>query len=106
MINRDTIINGIIGIAKKKHPESEVFLFGSQATGKANENSDWDILILLNQPEVSFNQETEIMDDYYDLELSSGVVISPIIYSKKEWNTKYSSIPLHLNINEEGIKLI
>jgi len=45
------------------------------------------------------------MDDYYELELSEGIVISPLIYSKIEWNTKYASIPLHKNINKEGIKI-
>ena len=105
MIKNEKIIGKIVGIANKTHPDSEVILYGSKARGDSNENSDWDLLILLNQSDIPFEQETKIMDDYYELELSEGIVISSLIYSKKEWNTKYASIPLHLNINNEGIKI-
>jgi len=105
MINRDKIINEIIQLAGKTHPDSEIILYGSQARGDDNENSDWDLLILLNRAFIPFEEETKIMDDYYDLELSEGIVISPMIYTKSDWESLYSSIPLHLNIDKEGIKI-
>lgn len=105
MIKKDKIIIDIIKIANQTHPNSEIILYGSQARGDSNENSDWDLLILLNQRYIPFEQETKIMDDYYELELSNGIVISPLIYTKRDWNTKYATIPLHLNIDKEGIKI-
>jgi predicted nucleotidyltransferase len=36
-------------------------LFGSQASGKANENSDFDILVVLNKQQTT-SDETQIMD--------------------------------------------
>ena len=105
MIKKDKIISDIIKVANQTHPDSEIILYGSQARGDSNENSDWDLLILLNQSNISFEQETKIMDDYYELELSDGIVISPLIYTKSDWNTKYAIIPLHLNIDKEGIKI-
>ena len=105
MINKDKLIGEIIQVANKTHPDSEIILYGSQARGDSNEYSDWDLLILLNQANISFKQETKIMDDYYELELSEGIVISPLIYTKRDWNTKFATIPLHFNIDKEGIKL-
>lgn len=105
MIKKDKIINKIIQVVDKTNPDSEIILYGSQARGDNNENSDWDLLILLNQMNIPFEQETKIMDDYYELELAENIVISPLIYTKNDWNTKYASIPLHLNINQEGIKI-
>lgn len=80
-------------------------MYGSQAKGDTHQHSNWDLLILLNQIDLSFKQETQIIDDYYQLELSQGIVISPIIYTKQEWDTKYASTPLHLNISKEGVKI-
>ena len=45
------------------------------------------------------------MNKFYDLELETGEVISPLIYSKKEWNNYYSVTSLYENIKKEGIKL-
>lgn len=38
---------------REKDRAAEVILFGSRARGDAKPESDWDILILLNQPEVT-----------------------------------------------------
>lgn len=103
MTKKDQIINQIIEVANKTHPDSEIILYGSQARGDSTMNSDWDLLILLNKSGISFEQETKIMDDYYELELDSGIVISPIIYTKHDWNTKFSMIPLRDKIETEGI---
>lgn len=105
MTDKDNIINQIRQTANDSHPDAEIYLYGSQARGDSDKNSDWDILILLNQNKITFEIETQIMDKYYDLELATGVVISPLIYSKKEWNTKYVSIPLHKNIDKDGVRI-
>ena len=54
---------------------------------------------------ISFALETKFMDEFYDLELETGEVISPLIYSKSDWNNKYSITPFFENIKNEGIKL-
>lgn len=105
MINRDKIIEEIKQVASKSHPDSKIILYGSQARGDYSESSDWDLLILLNRVNIPFEEETKIMDEYYELELSEGIVISPLIYTISDWETKYSSIPLHYTIDKEGIKI-
>mgnify|MGYP000498285492 CR=1 FL=1 len=105
MNDTDIIVQKINEVASRTHPDSEIILFGSHARGDNSEFSDWDLLILLNENEVSFDRERQIMDDYYGLELETGEVLSPLIYSKKDWQTKYAQIPLHESIESEGLRI-
>ena len=105
MRKRDNIINKILRIADAKYPDSEVYLYGSQARGDAKSLSDWDLLILLNSKNVSFDIETKLMDEFYELELETGNIISPLIYSKSDWDINHSITPLYENIQKEGIKI-
>lgn len=105
MDKREEIINKVCQLSEKKFPKAEIYLFGSQAKGEANSFSDWDLLVLLSDEHISFSLETKIMDHFYDLELEIGEVISPIIYSKMEWNDKYKSTPLYESINKECVRL-
>jgi uncharacterized protein len=105
MTTREKIIGKILELSGKKYPDAEIYLYGSQARGDAKKLSDWDLLILLNSENIPFSLETEIMDEFYNIELETGQIISPLIYPKKEWNTKYKISPLFENINKEGIRL-
>ncbi|MFC2086961.1 nucleotidyltransferase domain-containing protein, partial [Bacteroidota bacterium] len=61
MSKREHIILQIKQIADKNYPNSEIILYGSRARGDAKPNSDWDILILLNQDKISIDTETKII---------------------------------------------
>lgn len=99
------ILNKIIGVVENTAPDAEVYLYGSRARGTSKKMSDWDILILLNTPLVSFDFETRFLDKFYEVEIETGEVISPLIYSKNDWITRHISTPLFLSIVNEGIKL-
>ena len=43
------IFNEIQTLKRQILPNERVILFGSQARGDARENSDWDLLVLLNK---------------------------------------------------------
>jgi uncharacterized protein len=45
------------------------------------------------------------MDEFYRIELETGAVLSPLIYSKEDWINKYSITPLFENIERESIRL-
>jgi len=62
-------------------------------------------LILLNLKNIPFDLETKIMDDFYDIELETGVIISPLIYSKSDWIEKQSITTLFENVQKEGIRI-
>ncbi len=105
MSRKEQILQQIIRVVNRNAPDSEVYLYGSQARGNARKLSDWDLLILLNTPNVSFDFETRFMDEFYELELETGEIFSPLFYSKNDWKSNYSFTPLYENIEREGIKL-
>ena len=105
MGKKEEILQKIIKVVNNNAPDSEVYLYGSQARGSAKKISDWDLLILLHRPKISFDLEIKFMNEFYDLELETGEIISPLIYSMTDWNSKYSITPLFENIKNEGIKL-
>ena len=105
MSKKDQILRMIVGVVNKTAPDSEVYLYGSQARGEAKKLSDWDILILLNRQNISFDYETKFMDEFYELELETGEIISPLFYSKTDWNVYHSSTPLFENIQKDGVRI-
>jgi uncharacterized protein len=105
MTTTENIKTKLAEVARRNFPDSEVILFGSRARGDARKDSDWDILVLLNLPTVSFKTETQVIDSYFELELETGEVIVPVIHSVKEWNEKYSITPLYDAIKKEGVRL-
>jgi len=105
MKTRTDILNRITGVVDKTAPGAEVYLYGSHARGDARPLSDWDILILLNSKNISFNLETKFMDEFYEVELETGVIISPIVYTKKDWDETRLNTPLYENIKKEGVRI-
>lgn len=101
MSNSKDILAKIKRIVKDKAPLAKIYLYGSRLRGTERPESDWDILILLNRNKITHEIEEEITDPLYDLEFDTGEVISPMIFSEKEWNTKYRITPFYHNIMKE-----
>lgn len=82
-----------------------VILFGSRARGDAENESDWDFLILTQQA------ETELLADKLrkimlrQVELKYDVAISLIVKSAAVWQNDYVVTNIFQSINEEGILL-
>lgn len=96
------ILNQIKKIVTEQEPKAKIYLYGSRSRGTAKGTSDWDLLILLNKDKISPEDEQKISYPLYDLEFDTGEVISPMIYSEKEWNTKYKITPFYQNVMWEG----
>ena len=90
---------------RQKNPLADIVLYGSHARGQSHKDSDWDILILLNQPNVNRLVEKEYRDELYDIELEIGEPISTFVFSKIDWEQKYQMTPLYQNVKREGIRL-
>jgi len=104
-MEKNNIVRLIKQKVKKIAPDSDIILYGSQARGESNLYSDIDILILIDRNHISFAEKTKISDTLYELELKSGVIISPLIYLKKHWNNRPFKTPFYINVNNEGIYL-
>ena len=99
------IIQAIAEKAKAVAPKgSEIILFGSQARGDARENSDWDILVLLDKERVSPADIDEVAYPLRELGWDFGETINTILFSKEEWNRDVAS-PFYQNVTREGITL-
>lgn len=89
----------------EKEPSAIIYLYGSRARNTHRKESDWDFLILLDKDKITYDIEHEITDPLYNIEIEKGEVISPIIYSKKEWFSKYAITPFFHSVMKEGRKL-
>ena len=92
-------------IVSRTDPAAIAILYGSRATGKARKDSDWDVLILLDKPVVSFQDEQLFRHNLYDLELETGESISTFVYANKDWNTRLSVTPIYQAVKQNGIIL-
>lgn len=105
MMKSDPIQNKIKTTIHRNDPNATAYLFGSRARGDNRPDSDWDILILVDNDEVTNEIDDKFRDDLYELELESGQVISTFIYPKNYWNNTLIYSPLYKNILNEGILL-
>lgn len=104
----EPIINEFIQEISKvlKNSLKKVILYGSYARGDYNENSDIDIMILtdLNDDEIEQLKE-KIVDIAFELELKTGIVISPIIRNIEKFEKRTNIIPFYMNVKREGVIL-
>ena len=83
MTKRESQIANLISTRiRKQDPGAEVILFGSHARGQSNEESDWDILILIDRPKTNRSVEDRYRSEMFELELELGEPISTFVYSK------------------------
>ena len=99
------IQNRITQTIHDKDPLAEAYLFGSRARGDSRVDSDWDVLILIDDDKVTNDIEDKFRDDLYDIEIESGQIISTFIYTKDYWRSTLKYSPLYKNVSREGIRL-
>ena len=102
MNNEQQTLKRIKEIVLKQVPGAKVYLYGSRARGEAKQTSDWDLLILLSNDKITIDMERNVTYPLYDLEFEIGEVISPLVYSEKEWNEKYKVTPFYAAVMQEG----
>ena len=88
-----------------KDPNAEAYLFGSRARGDDKADSDWDILILIDEQEVTNEIEDKFREGLYDLELELGQIISAFIYPNDFWKNQLLYSPLYRAVKNEGVVL-
>lgn len=99
------ILSRIKETINKIDPSAEIFLYGSRARGTARNDSDWDILILLNQQKITVPTEQKFRHNLFDIEIDTGEVISTYVVSKNDWETIYSITPMYESVKKEGKRL-
>ena len=102
---REYILGRIKEILRTVAPGTKAILYGSQARGDAHKDSDWDILILVDQEKVTLKDEQRFRHKLIDVELETGQAMSTFVYSLKDWFNRLSMTPLFDNVQREGILL-
>ena len=84
---------------------ADIILYGSRARGTAQEDSDYDLLILTDRS-VDVASEGKFREKLFPIELESARVLSMIAFSRMQWNTPlWRSMPLSRNIEIDGVLL-
>jgi predicted nucleotidyltransferase len=104
-MSSDVILENITKAIHRLDPTAQAFLFGSRARGDYKQDSDWDILILINNQTVTSEIEDQFRDVLYNIELESGQIISTFIYPRSFWNNILKYSPLYKAVKKEGIIL-
>ena len=99
------ILTEIQTLKRQLLPNERLILFGSQARGDAREDSDWDLLALINRDKKSFREDyNEYAYPFNEIGDKYGVCISVIIRNKKEWDMRPSL--LKYNVELEGVEIV
>lgn len=99
-MKRTDIVSQISGFLHRIEPTADVVLYGSEARGDARADSDIDLLIMLDNPDME--KQWAITDGLLDIEGSTGVSVSSYIVPKSWWNQKPAT-PFSINVHNEGI---
>ncbi len=78
-----------------------VYLFGSYARGDYNQNSDLDVMIVLDTYESYWDELVRSAELTSDLSLEYDVTISRTIMTEEQW--KKGELPVLQNVRREGV---
>ena len=85
-------------------PNAKAMLFGSRARNDAREDSDWDILILIEKDKIRNEDFDSIAYPLIELGWNIGEMINPVLYTFSDWKKRSFTI-FHKNVEEEGIAI-
>ena len=82
----------------------KIVLYGSYARGDASNQSDIDVIILVDLSDKQIKLvENQIYDLAFDIELETGKDISPIIKNIHQYEYWQEDLPFYRNIRDEGV---
>ena len=101
---RAKIISMIRDTIRDVEPTAEIILFGSRARGDFREDSDWDVLAIIDKPRLTLEERGNIQYPIWDKGLDIGEEINVFPYTKKQWEEAPPSL-FKYNVLKEGVVL-
>jgi len=92
-------------IARSILPDADIILYGSRARGDARQDSDWDFLVLTDEP-ATITVKERIRHAMYELSLDLAEIITAFVENRQQWSTPLAQAsPYHIRIDHEGIAI-
>ena len=104
-MKRTEVVNQISKAIRKVAPTATAILYGSEARGDARSDSDIDVLILLDGDKMSLKREMEVTGPLNEIEWKPGVLVSPTVMLRKQWENMPFKTPFYVNVMNEGIRI-
>lgn len=104
----NNLLNGYIVELKNIYGKylQSVILYGSYARGDYTEDSDVDIMILLNLTDLEIkNYRHQLSEFTYEFYMTYDLDIKPIAKSKEHFMKWVDNYPFYTNVIREGVKL-
>lgn len=102
MLNNNDLLLKIKDSVKFYDPNATVILYGSFVRGDQQVGSDIDLIILLDKENVTREDEKKVKYPLYDIEFETGQIISPLVLSRSDWETRHRITPFYENVQKEG----
>ncbi len=101
---RAKIISMIRNTIRESEPEAQLILYGSRARGDAREDSDWDVLVIVDRPRLTLRERSKIQYPIWEKGLDIGEEINVFPYTRRQWEQAPPSLFKH-NVLKEGIAI-
>jgi len=98
MLTKQQIITAIKSQIKEIVPESEVILFGSRVNNTADEESDWDILVVSHSDADRKKMKQVIHDKIFPLSVTIGSFINILLLTASDWQQNPSYYTLRRSV--------
>ena len=84
----------------------QIILYGSYARGDYNAESDVDIMILLDIPDMEIKQyRHQLSDMTFDFNMDHDVDVKPIAKNETHYRKWMDNYPFYANIDRDGVTL-
>ena len=84
---------------------SVLYLYGSRARGDYHEDSDWDLLVLVDQDRQQLQDFEHYAYPFVEMGWNEGVEINPMLYTRTEWEKRHFT-PFYHNVENDKIVLV
>lgn len=102
MLLKQQILLNIKQQIREVIPGATVILFGSRVNDSFTEESDWDILVLSPEMNVSPSLKKTVHNKVFPLSVSIGAFINILLISNREWQINPSYYSLKKSIAENN----
>lgn len=102
----DEIINRIVEFSKNTFGDKfkSVILYGSYARGDYDDESDIDIMIMVDMSREELRKyRTQFSSFFSDINLANGVFLTSKLQSLQYFNEWKNTMPFYQNVEKEGI---